>query len=232
MKIEIIPAILSKTAADYHKKFKAIEPFTEWIQVDIVDNKFARNLTVGPKEVAAFRTLKKLEIQLMVDFIEDWVDPFVEIASRANIKRIIVPYETARDPIGIVNHVRHHGIQIGFSINPDTPTSRLQHVIDKADTVLLLSVYPGFSGQHFVFGVLKKIEELRQMRPDVVIEVDGGIEPGTARKCAEVGANILVAGSFIFENANIEGETYHEKVRKALDILKEDIASIEPPNEF
>ena len=115
---------------------------------------------------------------------------------------------------------------------PDTPASRLQHVIDKADTVLLLSVYPGFSGQHFVFGVLKKIEELRQMRPDVVIEVDGGIEPGTARKCAEVGANILVAGSFIFENANIEGETYHEKVRKALDILKEDIASIEPPNEF
>ena len=228
MKIEVIPAILSKTAADYHKKFKAIEPLTEWIQVDIVDNKFARNLTVGPKEVAAFRTLKKLEIQLMVDFIEDWVDPFVEIASRANIKRIIVPYETARDPIGIVNHVRRHGIQIGFSINPDTPASRLQHVIDKADTVLLLSVYPGFSGQHFVYGVLKKIEELRQMRPDVVIEIDGGIEPGTARKCAEVGANMLAAGSFIFENDTIKAETYQEKVKRALEILKKDVETILP----
>ena len=228
MKIEIIPAILSKTSADYHKKFKTIEPFTEWIQVDIVDNKFARNLTVGPKEVASFRTLKKLEIQLMVDFIEDWIDPFVEIAPKANIKRIIGPYETARDPIGIVNHVRRHGIQIGFSINPDTPTSILQHVIDKADTVLLLSVYPGFSGQHFVYGVLKKIEELRQMRPDVVIEIDGGIEPGTARKCAEVGANMLAAGSFIFENDTIKAETYQEKVKRALEILKKDVETILP----
>ena len=228
MKIEIIPAILSKTSADYHKKFKAVEPFTEWIQVDIVDNKFARNLTVGPKEVAAFRTLKKLEIQLMVDFIEDWVDPFVEIAPKANIKRIIVPYETARDPIGIVNHVRRHGIQIGFSINPDTPTSRLQHVVDKADIILLLSVYPGFSGQHFVHGVLKKIDELRQMRPDVVIEVDGGVEPGTARKCAEVGANILAAGSFIFENDTIKAETYQEKVKRALETLKKDVEDVLP----
>jgi len=195
VKIEIIPAILSKTAADYHKKFKTIEPFTEWIQVDIVDNKFARNLTIGPKEVAAFRTLKKLEIQLMVDFIEDWVDPFVEIAPKANIK---------------------------------TPASRLQHVIDKADTVLLLSVYPGFSGQHFVHGVLKKIEELRQMRPDVVIEVDGGIEPGTARKCAETGANILAAGSFIFENDTIRAETYQEKVKRALETLKKDVENVLP----
>lgn len=228
MKIEIIPAILSKTPADYHKKFKAVEPYTDWIQVDIVDNKFARNLTVGPKIVGSFRTSKKLEIQLMVDYIEDWVDPFVKIGRKANIQRIIVPYESSRDPIGIINHVRRHGIQIGFSINPDTPVDRLQHVIDKADTILLLSVYPGFSAQHFVHGILNKIMQLREMRPDITIEVDGGIEPGTARKCAEVGANILISGSFIFENATIKGETYHEKVRKALAILKEDVEGIAP----
>lgn len=223
MKAEIIPAILSTTPADYHKKFKAIEPLTDWIQIDIVDNKFARNLTVGPKIVGGFRTLKKLEIQLMVDYIEDWIDPFVQIRKKANVARIIVPYETARDPIGVINHVRRHGVQIGFSINPDTPTNRLQHVIDKADTILLLSVYPGFSGQHFVHGTLEKIRQLRQMRPDVVIEVDGGIEPGTARKCAETGANILVSGSFLFENAKIKGEIYKEKVRKAFETLKADV---------
>ena len=67
MKIEIIPAILSKIPADYHKKFKAVEPYTDWIQIDVVDNKFARNLTVGPKVIASFRTLKRLEIKVMVD---------------------------------------------------------------------------------------------------------------------------------------------------------------------
>ena len=222
--VEIIPAILSKTSGDYHKKFKAVEPFTEWIQVDIVDNKFARNLTVGPKEVKAFRTLKKLEIQLMVDYIEDWVDPFV----KCRAARIIVPYESVRDPIGIINHLRRHNVQIGFSLNPDTAASRLQHVIDKLDTVLLLAVYPGFSGQHFVYTTLKKIEELREMRPDIVIEIDGGIEPGTARHCAEVGANILIAGSFVFENAKIEGETYQERIRNAISILKEDVEGVIP----
>lgn len=222
--VEIIPAILSKTAADYHKKFKAVEPFTEWIQVDIVDNRFARNLTVGPKVVNSFLTAKKFEIQLMVDYIEDWIDPFV----KARPARIIVPYESCRDPLGIIHHLRLHGILVGFSLNPETATSHLQHLIDKLDTVLLLSVHPGFSGQHFVFGTLRKIEELREMRPDIVIEVDGGIEPATARKCAEVGANILVAGSFIFENARMEGESYQDKVRRALDILKEDVEGASP----
>jgi ribulose-phosphate 3-epimerase len=221
---EIIPAILSKTIQDYHKKFKAIEPLTEWIQIDIVDNKFARNQTIGPKEVTSFRTLKKLEIQLMVDFIEDWIDPFV----KARASRIIVPYESTRDPIGLIHHMRHHDIQIGFSINPETPASHLQHVIDKVDTVLLLAVYPGFSRQHFVHVTLGKITELRSMRPDVTVEIDGGIEPGTARRCVELGADILVAGSFIFENESIEGETYQERIKNALAILKEDIEGIVP----
>ena len=209
--------------ADYHNKFKTVEPLTEWIQIDIVDNKFARNQTIGPKEVASFRTLKKLEIQLMVDFIEDWVDPFVKI----KVARIIIPYESSRDPIGNINHIRRHGIEIGFSVNPETPVSRLQHVVDKVDTVLLLSVHPGFSGQHFVHRTLKKIKELKSMRPDIVIEVDGGIGPGTARKCAETGANILISGSFIFENDKMEGHTYQDKVKSALEILKSDVAEVD-----
>ncbi|MEX0621871.1 MAG: ribulose-phosphate 3-epimerase [Candidatus Woykebacteria bacterium] len=228
--VEIVPAILSKTPADYHKKFKAVEPLVDWIQVDIVDNKFARNLTIGPKEVGAFRTRKKLELQLMVDYIEDWVDPFVKIKDKASIGRIIVPYESARDPIGLINHIRRHNLQIGFSLNPDTPVSRLQHIIDKVDTVLLLSVYPGFSGQHFVHGTLDKIKQLRDMRPDVRIEIDGGIEPGIAKKCTEVGANILMVGSFLFENDKIKGDTYHEKVKEALKILKESVKDEEVKN--
>ena len=223
MKIEIIPAILSTTSGDYHQKFKAVEPFTDWIQVDIVDNKFARNLTVGPKEVASMRTAKKLEIQLMVDFIEDWIDPFIEIRGRTNIARIIVPYESCRDPIEVVNHIRQHGLEIGFSLNPDTPADKIRHLVDKIDVVLLLSVHPGFSGQHFVYGTLEKIRQVKAMNPSISVEIDGGIEPGTARKCAEVGADILAAGSFVFENDKVGGTTYKEKVKNALNMLKQSV---------
>jgi len=228
MKIEIIPAILSKNPADYHKKFKAIEPLVDWIQIDIVDNKFVRNLTIGPKEVGAIRTRKKLEIHLMVKLIEDWIDPFIKMRPTTNVSRIIIPIESARDPIGIIRHAKRHGVEIGFCLNPETKVDGLTHLIDKLDTVLLLSVHPGFSGQHFVHGILNKIIQIREMRPDIPIEVDGGIEPGTARKCAQVGANILVSGSFIFENTKVKGDTYHEKVRNSLDILKEDVEGIVP----
>lgn len=223
--VEIIPAILSRTSGDYHKKFKAVEPFTEWIQVDIVDGRFAPNKTIGPDIVKAFRTLKKLEIHLMVQFIEDWVDPFIKIQA---VKKIIFPVETALDPLGLIRHLKRHKVQIGAALNPQTPVERLQHIISYLDNVLILSVYPGFSGQHFVHGTLKKIGELREMRPDIVIEIDGGIEPGTVRKCAEVGANILVAGSFVFENDKMRGETYKERVRNALEILREDVEGVVP----
>jgi len=159
----------------------------------------------------------------MVDFIEDWVDPFIEIRDKASIARIIVPYESCRDPIGVINHVRQHNLEVGFSINPDTPTVKLQHLIDKLDVVLLLAVYPGFSGQHFVHGTLDKIKQLKNTRPDITIEIDGGIEPGTARKCVQMGADLLAAGSFIFENVKIKGSTYKEKVKNALNTLREDV---------
>ena len=218
--VEIIPAILSKTSADYHKKFKVIEPLVEWIQIDIVDGRFAPNKTIGPEVVKDFRTVKKLEIQLMVRFIEDWVDPFIEIQA---VKRIIFPVETAADPIGLIHHLRRHKIEIGASVNPTTPADRLQHLIGHLDTALVLSVHPGFSGQHFVYGSLEKIKKIKEMRPDIRVEIDGGISPGTAGKAAEAGATILNSGSYIFENDTIEGETYSERVKNALNSLKEDV---------
>lgn len=220
--VEIIPAILSPTRDDFHRRFKAVEPYTEWLQIDIVDGKFAPSKTVGPEVVTKFRTTKKLEIQLMVNFIEDWIDPFV----KAKPARIIVPVETARDPIGLIRHLRRHNIQVGFSLNPHTGVERMQHLIDKVDSVLLLSVMPGFQGQHFVHGVFQKIRGLRSMRPDVYVEVDGGIQPGIARKCVESGANALVVGSYILKNDKIEGDTYGKKIKRAIEILKEDIEGV------
>src|SRR3990167_5451892 len=134
--VEIIPAILSTTREDYHTRFKAVEPFADWIQIDIVDGKFAPNTTIGADTVTSIRTMKKLEIQLMVNFIEDWIDPFV----RAKVARIIVPIETASDPLSIIHHLRQHDIQVGFSLSPHTPAEKIQHLIDKLDIVTLLAV--------------------------------------------------------------------------------------------
>lgn len=224
MPTEILPAILAKNSSEYTKKLKAIEPYTDWVQIDIVDNVYARNQTIDAKVVASIRTKVNLEIQLMVERIENWIDPFVSLKPG----RIIFPVESAHDPIGLVNHMRQHQIPFGFSLDPHTPVEKLEHLVDKIDIALLLAVNPGFSGQHFAHIVIDKIRKLRYLRPDLLIEVDGGIEPTTARKCAEVGANILTAGSFIFENDKISGSTYNEKARLALETLRESVADVIP----
>lgn len=225
---EIIPVILAKTIGDYQKRLKAIEPFTDWIQIDFIDGHFAPNKTVGPKEIKSIRTVKNFEIHLMVQFIEEWIDQFVKIPT---VKRIIFPIETAFDPMGIVNHIKRHNLSVGVGLNPETPIDRLKPILNYIDLVLILSVHPGFSGQHFVHTSLNKIRQLRALRPDVLIEVDGGIQPGTARKCVEEGANILVASSFIFDNDNVAGETYQERVSSAIEILKEDVEGVVPVTE-
>lgn len=222
--VEIIPAILAKTSNDYHHKLKTVEPFTDWVQIDIVDNVYARNQTIDAKVVSSIRTKCKLEIQLMVERIENWIDPFIEIKPH----RIIVPIESAREPLLLIRHLNQHQIPFGFSLDPHTPAENLRHVVDKIDVALLLAVNPGFSGQHFYHGVLDKIRKLRAMRPDLKIEIDGGIEPDTARKCVQVGANILACGSFIFENDKMEGATYSEKVRNSIEALKESVENIIP----
>jgi len=224
MSVEILPAILSKTSSDYHQKLKAIEPLADWVQIDVVDNIYARNQTIDEKVVASIRTSLNLEIQLMVEHIENWVDRFVKLRPG----RIIVPLESTREPIQLIRHLKQHGIPFGFSLEPKTSVEALQHLIDKIDVALLLAVHPGFSGQHFAFRVLDKIRALRAMRPDLVIEIDGGIEPDTAAKCAAAGANILASGSYIFQNATIEGESYNDKVRNAYLALQESVADIIP----
>ena len=222
--VEIIPAILSKTRDDYHRKLKAVEPFADWVQIDVVDNLYAHNRTVDAKVVGSIRTTLKLEIQLMVEHIENWIDPFIKLKPA----RIIVPLESAREPLELIYHMKNHSIPFGFSLEPKTGVEKLQHLVDKIDIALLLAVNPGFSGQHFFFGVFDKIRKLRAMRPDLLIEIDGGINLGTARKCAEAGANILASGSYVFDNDKMEGNSYSDKVRNAIESLKESVADIVP----
>jgi ribulose-phosphate 3-epimerase len=222
--IEIIPAILAKTLTEYQRKLKAVEPFTEWIQIDIVDNVYARNKTIEAKTVGSIRTNLKIEIQLMVEQIDRWLDDFVKLKP----ERIIFPIESSHDAIRLVNHLKQKKIQVGFSLEPKTPVERLANLVDKIDVALLLAVNPGFSGQHFAHNVIEKIRQLRKIRPDLQIEIDGGIEPDTAAKCAQVGATKLVSGSYIFENKTIAGESYNDKVRNSIESLKSAVQNVVP----
>lgn len=222
--VEILPAVLARTSDEYVRKLKTVEPYTDWVQVDIIDNVYARNRTIDAKVVGAIQTKCKREIHLMVERIENWIDPFIAVKPH----RIIVPFESAREPVLLIRHLNQHQIPFGFSLDPHTPAEALQHVVDKIDVALLLAVNPGFSGQHFYHGVLDKIRKLRAMRPDLKIEIDGGIEPNTAQKCAEVGADMLACGSFIFENDKMDGATYSEKVRNAIESLKESVDGVIP----
>lgn len=230
--VEIIPGLLSSVrhdhGRDYHTKLKAVEPFTDWVHVDISDGKFTPNKTISHDIVTSIRTTKKLEVHLMVKFIEDWIDPFVKV----KVSRIIVPIESAYQPIQLIRHVHRHGLQIGFSLNPETPTDRLQHLVDKIDTALVLGVYPGYQAQHFIHGTMKKIQELKRMRPDLVVELDGGVDPGVARKAVEMGANIIIAGSFVFDHLRKHPHekeyTYQEQLQHAIEELKEAVSGVVP----
>lgn len=198
--IQIIPAILTDNQEDYYSKLKSLEPIVEWVQVDIVDGKFAPNLTIDHKVVGFYETSLKIEAHLMVNSPESYVENFLSIG----VQRIIFPVESAKDARGLIKLIKERGAEAGLSLNPETGVDKVEPFVEELDTVLFLSVHPGFQDQKFIPETLEKIISLKKTYPDSIIEIDGGIDPNTAKKAIEAGADILVSGSFIFEYGNIE----------------------------
>lgn len=178
-----------------------------WIQIDIADGKFTPHKTWGkPEELERLQTtdygLKKssIEVHLMVEnplaVIDDWAE--------AGAKRIIVHLEAvANSGLQTTDYrLQNAGFEFGLALNPETPAEKLLPYLNKIKFVLILAVYPGASGQKFQPQVLEKIKVLKAARPDVIIEVDGGINLETAELCKKAGADVVAAGSYIFENPN------------------------------
>jgi ribulose-phosphate 3-epimerase len=196
--IQILPAILATNPQDYLKRLRIAETLADWIQVDIEDQKFAPIKTIGADTVASYPTKLKIEAQLMVGYPENFIDDFI----KAGVQRIVVPVENTAGLKEVIKHIKNHGVQVGVSLNPETPIEELAHLISDLDLVLTMTVYPGPSGQNFRPEVLPKIATLHKNYPELNIEVDGGIDPRTVRKVIRAGANILVAGSYIFDAEN------------------------------
>ena len=197
----IAPSILSADFARLGEEVRAIdEAGADWIHIDVMDGHFVPNLTIGPGVVKALRphTAKPFDVHLMISP----VDPFLDAFAEAGADIVTVHPEAGPHLHRTVQRIKGLGKMAGVSLNPATPAKALDYVLDEIDLVLVMSVNPGFGGQKFIAGQLKKIEavasRIAKQGLNVTLEVDGGIDSDTARQAVDAGATALVAGTAAF----------------------------------
>jgi ribulose-phosphate 3-epimerase len=197
----IAPSILSADFADLSSAIRAVERAgADLIHVDVMDGHFVPNLTVGPPVVRALKRIAHvpLDVHLMIDNPDDTVGWYLD----AGADIVVVHVEACRHVHRVVRSIKEAGRGAGVSLNPGTPLSFVEPVLQEVDQVLVMSVDPGFGGQAFIPASLDRIHELARMIASTGsaarIAVDGGIDAGTARPVVEAGATVLVAGNAIF----------------------------------
>ncbi len=210
----ISPSILSADFARLGEEVRAIDAAgADWIHIDVMDGHFVPNLTIGPGVVKALRphTAKPFDVHLMIAPVDGFLDAFAD----AGADIITVHPEAGPHVHRTVQAIKALGLKAGISLNPATPAKMLDYLIDEIDLVLVMSVNPGFGGQSFITSQLRKVEAIRKMIDKtgraIHLEVDGGVDVGTARLCIDAGADVLVAGTASFRGG---GEHYAQNIAR------------------
>ncbi len=218
--IKIEPSLLSADFGRLAEEAKRVEDAgADALHIDIMDGHFVQNLTLGPSAVAAVNRATDLflDVHVMIYHPFDYIERFVE----AGADRITFHFEATEDVEETLEYIRRCSIEAGLAFNPDTSESMIPKFLDKCDLILLMTVNPGFGGQDFMPDVLEKVRFTRKLCDDLNvrkggvtsedndlppfdIQVDGGINAETAKRCVEAGANVLVSGNYLFKVPNMK----------------------------
>ena len=204
-KIIIAPSLIAADCSKLKEEIQEVEKYgAEYLHLDVMDGAFVPNISFGTPVISALRKHSNLvfDVHLMIEnpdrFIKDFVDAGADI--------ITVHAESTKHLNRTIQLIKSYGKKVGVSLNPSTPLDVIKYDVQNLDMVLIMTVNPGFGGQAFIEKMTDKIKELRTIAPQIDIEVDGGINEETGKKVKEAGANILVAGSYIFSG------DYKEKI--------------------
>ncbi len=204
MSIIVSPSILAADFANLEHEIKLVEEAgADWLHIDVMDGHFVPNLTIGMPVVKSIKKIASipLDVHLMVQNPEKFIEAF----KNAGADIITFHFEAAQDVRGVINQIKALGLKVGLSIKPATEAKEIFEFLPELDSVLIMTVEPGFAGQEFMHDCAKKITEIKQNAPEgLIIQVDGGINNVTGHVCIAMGANALVAGNYIYSHRDID----------------------------
>ncbi|MCX6650816.1 MAG: ribulose-phosphate 3-epimerase [Methanomassiliicoccales archaeon] len=210
--VKVAPSILSADFARLGEEVRRVQDAgADWVHMDVMDGVFVPNITVGPEVIKALRPHATIpfDVHLMIEMPERYIDRFVD----SGADYLTVHVESTHDIKGALRLIRQAGKSPGLSLNPATSLSKVEPFLDEIDLLLIMTVQPGFGGQSFKPEVLPKIARAAELRKELGlemdIEVDGGIDRDTGKRCAEVGATVLAAGSSLFKAKDMKAEITH-----------------------
>ena len=197
---KIVPSVLTRDPEDLERKIRILEQFADVIQIDIMDGEFVPNVSVGVGEVERVNLRAPMEIHLMVKHPVRYIQSFARIGAF----RIIFHIESDDDAADVIEEIKQFNVEPGIALNPPTPVAEIQPFLDSVDIVLVMGVNPGLQGQKFMPEVLPKVRAIKEIRPEILIEVDGGVNPETGLALVDAGVDILNVGSYLFKQLPVK----------------------------